>query len=93
MPTMQHQILFDIVQERLSAAQKSPWENRDDLMADIESSIRNVREGESIVVDLGSGRCNIAKVAGFDDLHTISRDAIIISYKELNEAFHETYLY
>lgn len=89
MPTMQQQILFDIVQDRMSTVQKSLWKTDNDLMEDIESGIGNIREGESIAIDLEAECQKITKVAGFDDLHSIGADSIIISYRELEEAFHE----
>lgn len=90
---MQQQILFDILQDRISTVRKSLWTTGDDLMEDIELSIGNIREGESIAIDLEGEGQKITKVAGFDDLHSIGADSIIISYRELEEAFYEKLRY
>lgn len=89
MRTMQHHILYEIIIRRLSYGQNVPWDNDEELMNEIESSVGKIDYGNSIVIDLNSSHKRIQKVADFDDLSTINSDAILISYQELCEAYHE----
>jgi hypothetical protein len=57
----------------------------------IERNIRRLNEGENIAVDFDwSGRIkSVRKVRGFDCLHSIEDNAIIISFRELERYFNE----
>jgi len=53
--------------------------------------VSRIRAGEQIALDVDrSGRIkSIIKVLGFDCLYAIDEGSIIISYQELERAFHE----
>jgi len=89
MVTMQHEILADLIRKKLGGEEYSIWNNDEDMMQEIASSIPKIFEGESIVVDLANKRKPIQKVAGFQDLSIIGKDSFVIPYIELDGAFHE----
>ena len=89
MVTMQHEILADLIHEKLGGEEYSLWNDDEEMMQEIVSSISKIGIGDSIVVDLENKRKPIQKVAHFEDLSSIGRDSYIIPYLELNGAFHE----
>lgn len=90
MRTMQHEILCQIILRKMSGRLNVPWGNDDDILREIEASVKKIRHGDSVVIDCDSEQKRICVVADFEDLSTINRGSIIISYKELNEAFYES---
>jgi hypothetical protein len=57
----------------------------------LERNIRRLNAGENIAVDFDwSGAItSVRKVRGFDCLHSIEDNAIIISFRELERYFYE----
>ena len=90
MRTMQHKILCQIILRKMSGRPNLPWDNENDVLQEIEASVKKIRHGDSVVIDSDSDQKRIRVVADFEDLSTISWGSIIISYKELSEAFYES---
>jgi hypothetical protein len=67
-----------------------PWDSENDVLQEIETSVKKIRHGDFVVVDFDSEQKRIRVVADFEDLSTISLGSVIISYKELSEAFYES---
>tara|TARA_E500000331_G_C17134842_1_gene659949 strand:- start:487 stop:783 length:297 start_codon:yes stop_codon:yes gene_type:complete len=86
---LQQKLMTEYLWEVINADDNNPFNNIDSLDEYIKTKVRRISSGDMIAIDLQDSFNPIKLVDGFYDLSTIGRDAVLISYKEMESKFYE----
>ena len=86
---LQQKLIAEYLWEEIDTDQNNPFDDFNELYQYVCKNMRRLSSTDIIAIDLVDNWKPIKVVDGFEDLSTISKDAVMISFKKMENKFYE----
>jgi hypothetical protein len=87
--TYQQALIGAFIHAKFRRLDDWPFKSSAEITAYLVRNDLSIKNGEYLVVDLGSVENRISKLAAFEELASVSAEAKLVPYHELERAFYE----